>query len=76
MNQSEKVNELVKAYETLKTCENEVIRGELESYIIEELGQLELDFNNNKDLEFTPEEAVKLYPLFEVYYNGFNRGEE
>jgi hypothetical protein len=73
---SEKIDELVKAYEELKSCENEIIRGELESYIVEELGQLELDLNNIKDFELTTEEAVKLFPLLEVYYGGFNRGEE
>jgi hypothetical protein len=60
------IKEIVKAYELLKTCENEVIKGELDSYISEEIGQLDLDYKQGL-YNPTPEEINVLKPILEVY---------
>lgn len=65
-NYSEMIKEIIKAYDLLKTCENEVIKGELDSYITEEIGQLDLDYKQGL-YNPTTEEMELLKPILEVY---------
>jgi hypothetical protein len=60
------IEEIVKAYEMLKTCENEVIKGELDSYISDEIGNLDLDYKQGV-FNPTPEQFEVLKPILEVY---------
>jgi hypothetical protein len=65
-NYDEMIKEIIKAYELLKTCENEVIKGELDSYISEEIGQLDLDYKQGL-FNPTPEQFEVLKPILEAY---------
>ena len=60
------IKEIIKAYETLKTCENEVIKGELDRYITEQVGDLDIEYKLGR---FNPtlEQAQQLAEVLKVY---------